>query len=99
MTLRVAEAELAVAVELVQNAHKAFAAGELRSAEALHEAAERSCISLLVQVGQLEEREADAIETEFTRFEKLLISIAALLLPYSRDRQIKPETEGAVVLM
>jgi hypothetical protein len=72
MTLRVAEAELAVAVELVQNAHKAFAAGELRSAEALHEAAERSCISLLVQVGQLEEREADAIETEFTRFEKLL---------------------------
>jgi hypothetical protein len=90
MTLASVETELAAAVELVEDGHKAFAAGELRSAEALHHAAARSCVILLTEIAQLEERDADVIEPEFTRFEKLLIGIAALLLPYSRDPQLRP---------
>jgi hypothetical protein len=93
------EAELPGAVELVQNAHKMFAAGELRSAEALHDAAECAYAELLRRITQLNEREADAIEPEFTRFEKLLIDIAALLLPYSRDREAKSVRPAATLPM
>jgi len=76
--------EIRAALTLIQGAESAWAASDFRSALTLQDGADRACTSILRQITQLDEREADSIEFAFTRLEEKLLRLTRTLAKAER---------------
>jgi hypothetical protein len=85
--LAAVRAQIASALKVIQNAEKALAAGEIRSAKLLHDSADESCTDIVRQITNLSDEDADALEPVFTRFEEHLIRVRIFVLPPTTLRE------------
>jgi len=85
--LEAVTAQIAAALEVVQSAEKALAAGEIRSARLLYDSADEFCTEIVRQITKFSDEAADALEPGFTRFEEHLIRVRVLLRPHTTARE------------
>lgn len=69
--------KIRAAVELLENGDRAYAAGDICTAELLHERADDSYTSIVRDIGRSTEQEAELLEPLFTDFEAKLLKFGA----------------------
>ena len=71
--------KIRAAVELLENGDRAYAAGDICTAELLHKRADDSYTSIVRDIGRSTEQEAELLEPLFTDFEAKLLKFGARL--------------------
>ncbi len=72
-------AKIRAAVELLESGNRAYAAGHIYTAELLHDRANDSCTSIVLDICGSTEEEAESLETVFTDFEAKLLKLGAAI--------------------